>query len=191
MRLFTTLAVPSLDSSFTTRISPISGWLSNDAMHAAMTASSFRAGTIAVTEPEAAARAATPIGGKRWASLVIVYGMRKDPFPMRGNWVSIAFDENRSKNWGLGRDSYRCAGFGALRHAHVPARRSLDSGQDRTGLSFGSLGETRAPHRPEGQGRHTEFLGDLVSAVHRGNAGAQPASEVHRIAQCVSPGCER
>src|SRR5213078_2984804 len=147
MRLFTTLAVPSLDSSFTTRISPISGWLLNDAMHAAITASSFRAGTIAVTEPEAAAGAAAPMGGKRWASLVIVYWMRKDCFPIWDNWVSIAFDENRSKNWGLGRDRYRCAGFGALRHAHIPARGSLDSGQDRTGLSFGSLGETRAPYR--------------------------------------------
>src|SRR5205814_4201613 len=173
------------------RISPISGWLAKDTMHAAITASSFRAGTIAVTEPEAAAGAAAPMGGKRWASLVIVYWMRKDCFPIWDNWVSIAFDENRSKNWGLGRDRYRCAGFGALRHAHIPARGSLDSGQDRTGLSFGSLGETRAPYRSEGQGRHSEFLGDLVSALHRGNAGAQPASKVHRIAQCVSPGCER
>src|SRR5260370_4731430 len=159
-------------------------------MHAAMTASSFRAGTIAVTEPEAAVGTAALMRGKWWASLVIVYWMRKDRFSIWGDWVSIAFDENRSKNWGLGRDRYRCAGFGALRHAHVPARRSLDSGQNRTRLSSGSLGKTRAPYRSEGQGRHTEFLGDLVSALHRGNAGAQPASKVHRIAQCASSGCE-
>src|SRR6202158_2445906 len=159
-------------------------------MHAAMNASSFRAGTIAVTEPASAVGTAAPMGGKWWASLTLVYWVREDRFPLRGNWVSIAFDEHRSKSWGLGRDRYRYAGFGALRHAHVPARRSLDSGQDRTRLSSGSLGETRAPHRSEGQGRHSEFLGDLVSALHRGNAVAQSASKVCRIAQCASSGCE-
>src|SRR5260370_2063321 len=144
-------------------------------MHAAMTASSFRAGTIAVAEPEAAVGTAAPVRGKWWASLVIVYWMRKDRFPIWGDWVSIAFDENRSKNLGVGGDRYRCAGFGALRHAHVPARRSLDSGQNRARLSFGSLGETTAPHRSEGQGRPSEFLGDLRSALHPGNSSAEPA----------------
>src|SRR5256885_16366683 len=98
MRLFTTLAVPSLDSSFTTRISPISGWLLNDAMHAAITASSFRAGTIAVTEPEAAVGTAATMSGEQGASLVIAYCMRKDRLPGRGNWVSIALAEHRSEN---------------------------------------------------------------------------------------------
>src|SRR5205085_12174436 len=49
MQLRTTSAVASEDWSFTTRICAISGWCANDSMQAAITASSLRAGTMAVT----------------------------------------------------------------------------------------------------------------------------------------------
>ena len=51
-------------------------------MHAAMTASSFRAGTMAVTEPAVGASTAGPMEGELRASLTIVCWMRKDCFPI-------------------------------------------------------------------------------------------------------------
>jgi hypothetical protein len=54
-------------------------------MHAAMTASSFRAGTMAVTEPAAGASTVVRMEGELRASLTIVYWMRKDGFPICGN----------------------------------------------------------------------------------------------------------
>src|SRR5258706_13271989 len=89
-------------------------------MHAATTASQTRDGTIAVTEPGIAAGMAVPMGGTWWASLGIVYSMRKDRFPFRGGWVSIAFDENPSEKLGLGREWGLGGGFFSLFAARRP-----------------------------------------------------------------------
>src|SRR5258705_12044204 len=94
-------------------------------MHAATTASSSRAGTIAVTEPGIAAGMAVPMGGTWWASLGIVYSMRKDRFPFRGGWVSIAFDENPLKNCGFGRSGGWAWGFFRLFGSERPPGRGL------------------------------------------------------------------
>src|ERR1700687_390963 len=156
-------------------------------MHAAMTASSSRAGTIAGTEPAVAAGTAVPMEGKLWASLGIVYWMRKDCFPIRAGWVSIAFDENPSKNCGLGRGGGCAWGFALLWDAELPPGRGLDCWKDSGGLSAGNHREARASHRSEGQGRHTEFLGDLVPPLRRRDSRAKPLAEMHRVAKRRHP----
>src|SRR5258706_13506332 len=134
-------------------------------MHAATTASSSRAGTIAVTEPGIAAGMAVPMGGTWWASLGIVYSMRKDRFPFRGGWVSIAFDENPSKNCGLGRSGGCAGGFSALCAAELPPGRGLACWEDSGGLSAGKHREAPATPRSEGPGRHIGILGELGAGL--------------------------
>src|SRR5260370_31281513 len=136
-------------------------------MHAPTTASVFRAGRMGVTEPAVAAGTAVPMGGNWWASLGIVYWMRKDCFPIRAGWVSIAFDENPSKNCGLGRGG-GCAGdFAALCDAELSPRRGLACWRDSGAASAGNHSEARGPRRPEGQGRHTQCLGYVVAPGRR------------------------
>src|SRR5258708_3167477 len=131
-------------------------------MHTAMTASSFRAGKTAVTEPAVAAAARIPVGDGLCASVDIVAWMRKGRFPAGGDCVSIAFDGNPSKDCGLGRGTGCAGGFAAFCDAELPPGRSLDCWKNSAGLSAGNHWEARASRRSEGQGGGTEFLGDLV-----------------------------
>src|SRR5258706_747474 len=128
-------------------------------MHAATRASSSRAGTIAVTEPGIAAGMAVPMGGTWWASLGIVYSMRKDRFPFRGGWGCIAFDENPSKNCGLGRSGGWAGGFSALCAAALPPRRGLDCWEDSGGLYAANHPEAPGTHPPSRPGALSAILG--------------------------------
>src|SRR5260370_22200735 len=165
----------------------ISGWLARDATHAAMTASSFLAGTMAVTEPALVAATKVLLAGGLCASLDIVSWMRRGSFPAEGDCVSIAFDGNAPKNCGLGR-GVGCAGSSApLCDAELPSGRSLDCGQDSAGLPAGNRREARSSERSEGQGGGAEFLCDLVSALRRRNSSPESATEIHRVAKWRHP----
>src|SRR5712664_1252323 len=134
-------------------------------MHTAMTASSFRAGTMAVIDHEVSARIGVPLADGLCASLYMVSWMRKGRFPAGGDWVSIAFDGNPSKDCGLGRGTGCAGGFAAFCDAELPPGRGLDCWKNSAGLCAGNHWEARASRRSEGQGRGTQFLGDVVSAV--------------------------
>src|SRR5712664_1831265 len=107
---------------------------------------------------------------RRWIVCVAVHSVldAEGSFPGWGDWVSIAFDGNPSKNCGLGSAGGCAGGFATFRDAQLPPGRSLDCWKNSAGLSAGNRREARASDRSEGQGGGTEFLGDVVSAVRRG-----------------------
>src|SRR5260370_33189073 len=107
------------------RISAMSGWFAREPTQAAMTDSSFRAGTIAVTEPAVAAVTGVPVAGGLCALFAIFSWMRNDCFPAWRDWVSIAFDENPSENRRLGSPGGRGLGGVPFCDAPLSSRRGL------------------------------------------------------------------
>src|ERR1700676_131633 len=91
IKLRTISAVLSVDWSFTTIISGISRCSTSDSMHAAMTASSFRAGTMAVIDGGREAEGGAEFGDY----LVTVKSGGKDRFSIPSGEARIAFDEKR------------------------------------------------------------------------------------------------
>src|SRR5260370_20502247 len=106
-------------------MSAIAGWLAREAMQAAMTDSSFRAGTMAVTEPAVAAVMGVPVAGGLCALVDIFSWMRKGRFPACTDWVSIAFDENPLENSGVGRPCRPGLGCGSFFDAGLTPKRGL------------------------------------------------------------------
>src|SRR5258708_7846332 len=106
-------------------------------MQAAMTDSSFRAGTMAVTEPAVAAVTGVPVAGGLCALVDIFSWMRKGRFPACTDWVSIAFDENPSENSGVGSPGSRDWGRGPFCDADLSPRRGLNCRHYRARLCGG------------------------------------------------------
>src|SRR5206468_2297014 len=134
-------------------------------MHVAMTTSSFRAGTMAVTKSGAGAARGCSSTDTIGLSLGIFCWMRKGRFRTRESCDNTTLNGHAKENGGVGRGGFCVPGCGVFCAAHVPAGRTHGGGQEGPGLPNRDLGQAGPSPGPKRQGRRAEFLGYLLRAM--------------------------